>query len=375
MKGSGKTFACLFRQIMSQAALSEVFTTDELARAAGVERLAIEAALASGELRFIAGTRYISGADAVRVGHRLVSEARPESAGLALATPRNGQRHPGMPAFVSTLVHAVLLVAAIWSSLDAVDAVPVEDEPKSDERLVFIMTPGPGGGGGGGGLRNPLPPPRIQRRGPDRPRISVPAVTPKPVAVTARREEPPKELTPVTPPVPKPIEPAPEPLPARVLVAPVVVAATSPQDREGVIQNGRGDADSQGKGDLGGAGSGRGTGNGEGNGAGLGVGSGGGTGGGPYRPGSGIEPPRLLREIKPEYTDEARRRGVTGEVVLEVVVRHDGTVGEVRMVRGLGYGLDQRAVDAVRQWRFSPARRQGAAVDVIVEVAVDFALR
>lgn len=360
---------------MTQAALSEVFTTDELARAAGVEPPAIDAAIKSGELQFIPGTKYIRGAEAVRVGHRLVHEARSDDEGLALAAPRNGRRRPGMPAFVSALVHAVLLVAAIWSSLDAADAVPLEEDPKSDERLVFIMTPGPGGGGGGGGLRNPLPPPRIQRRGPDRPRISVPAVTPKPVLVTAQREEPPKELTPITPPIPKPLEPAPEPLPARVLVAPVVAAATAAQDLEGVIKDGRGDADSQGKGDLGGAGTGRGTGNGEGNGAGLGVGSGGGTGGGPFRPGSGIEPPRLLREVKPEYTDEARRRGVVGEVVLEVVVRNDGSVGEVRMLRGLGYGLDQRAVEAVRQWRFSPARRQGAAVDVIVEVAVDFALR
>jgi TonB family protein len=83
----------------------------------------------------------------------------------------------------------------------------------------------------------------------------------------------------------------------------------------------------------------------------------------------------LLREVKPDYTEDARRRGVNGDVELEIVVRSDGSVGDIRLLRGLGYGLDQRAIDAVRQWRFSPARRLGAPVDVLVEVAVEFKLR
>jgi protein TonB len=79
--------------------------------------------------------------------------------------------------------------------------------------------------------------------------------------------------------------------------------------------------------------------------------------------------------VKADYTDEGRRRGLQGDVVLEIVVRRDGSVGEITVLRGLGGGLDQRAVAAVRQWRFDPARRRGAAVDVIVEVAVEFTLR
>ena len=66
---------------------------------------------------------------------------------------------------------------------------------------------------------------------------------------------------------------------------------------------------------------------------------------------------------------------MTGDVVLEIVVRRDGSVGDVSVLQGLGGGLDQRAVAAVRQWRFSPARRRGEAVDVVVEVAVEFTLR
>jgi protein TonB len=133
--------------------------------------------------------------------------------------------------------------------------------------------------------------------------------------------------------------------------------------------------DSRGPGSGGGAGTGRGTGLGQGDGSGVGPGSGGGTGGGPYRPGSGIEPPRLLREVRADYTEDARRRGVSGDVVLEIVVRRDGSVGDVKVLQGLTGGLNDRAVQAVRQWRFEPARRQGAEVDVIVEVAVEFKLR
>jgi protein TonB len=125
----------------------------------------------------------------------------------------------------------------------------------------------------------------------------------------------------------------------------------------------------------GGTGTGRGTGDGEGLGSGIGPGSGGGTGGGPYRAGSGITAPRLVREVKATYTDEARRRGTTGNVILEIVITRDGTVGDVSVRRGLGAGLDERAVEAVRQWKFTPARRMGEPVDVIVEVAVEFMMR
>jgi periplasmic protein TonB len=82
-----------------------------------------------------------------------------------------------------------------------------------------------------------------------------------------------------------------------------------------------------------------------------------------------------VHEVKADYTDDARRRSISGDVLLEIVVRSDGGVGEVRILRGLGAGLDQRAVQAVRQWRFDPARRKGVPVDVLVEVAVEFILR
>jgi TonB family protein len=82
-----------------------------------------------------------------------------------------------------------------------------------------------------------------------------------------------------------------------------------------------------------------------------------------------------VREVKADYTEEARRANVEGDVLLEIVVRRDGTVGDPRIVKSLERGLDQRAVQAVRQWRFEPARRLGTPVDVMVEVSVEFRLR
>jgi protein TonB len=160
------------------------------------------------------------------------------------------------------------------------------------------------------------------------------------------------------------------------VVAPVATLAANEVDRPGVIDEpAPKESESRGPGVGGGAGSGTGTGLGKGDGSGIGEGSGGGMGGGPYRPGSGVLPPRLLKEVKANYTEEARRANLEGEVVLEIVVRRDGTVSDVRLLNGLSGGLNDRAVAAVRQWRFAPATRFGQAVDVVVEVAVEFKLR
>jgi protein TonB len=380
---------------MPQGLLQDVFTVDEIARAASVPRPLVQALVDAGEVRLIPGTPFLTAADAVFAGRRLRADAAAlpvpdiraaaESPGEAPAAPAPlfsvvaagsgfARRRGSVHAAASSIIHATLLVAVLWwTSHPTESAAPVE-QPRDETRMVFLVTPGPGGGGGGGGLRNPLPARRVERRGPERARVTVPKVTPEKVLTTARREEP-KTPTPAAIPEPKPVERAPEPLASRVLVAPVVTSASNDRDREGVIEKGRENGESQGAGVGGGAGTGQGTGNGQGLGSGIGEGSGGGTGGGPFRPGSGIEAPRLLREVKADYTDDARRRGITGDVVLEIVVRRDGTVGDVKILQGLGAGLDQRAVNAVRQWRFSPARRRGEAVDVIVEVAVEFTLR
>jgi protein TonB len=82
-----------------------------------------------------------------------------------------------------------------------------------------------------------------------------------------------------------------------------------------------------------------------------------------------------VHEVKADYTEDARQRHITGDVLLEIVVQRDGSVGDVKVLQGLSWGLNERAAQAVRQWRFTPARRQGSPVDVIVEVAVEFKIR
>ena len=362
---------------MSQPAPPEVFTADEVARAARVDRAAVQRVIASGELSPIAGTTFITAGEALRIGRRLRADAGrgPAREGIfsaGSAEARSLRRRARVPVLVSSLTHMSIVALILWLGTRTIETAPVDDDLRPETHLVFLISPGPGGGGGGGGLRNPLPVRRVERRSVERRRVSVPEVTPKPV-ITTTRPETPKEPTP--PPTPKPVERAPEPLASRAIVAPVVASAADSSDRDGAVESTQIASASQGSGTGGGAGTGQGTGSGEGSGAGIGEGSGGGTGGGPYRPGSGIEPPRLVREVKAEYTEEGRRRGITGDVVLEIVVRRDGTVGEVTLLRGLGAGLEQRAVAAVRQWRFEPARRRGAPVDVIVQVAVEFTLR
>lgn len=366
---------------MTEVQFPEVFTVEELSRATGATREHLEALIASGRLRRVTGTRFITADEAVRIGRQLRRSAPAVTIVPAeiFSTAGREDRRPGVPAVASSLVHAALFGVAILLSTMNVNTAVTEAPAPERARLVFVVSPGPGGGGGGGGLRNPLPAPTIQRKA-DKPRraITVPAVTPRPVVTTPRRDiTPPKKPTPAAAPIvaPKPTPREPEPLPSNVLVAPVVASASDSRDKEGVIERGKGAANSQGSGAGGGAGSGQGTGNGDGLGSGIGNGSGGGTGGGPYRPGSGIEPPRLVREVKASYTEEARRKSISGEVVLEIVIRSNGSVGDVRVLRGLGAGLDQRAVEAVRQWRFDPAQRKGVPVDVIVEVAVEFMLR
>ena len=93
-------------------------------------------------------------------------------------------------------------------------------------------------------------------------------------------------------------------------------------------------------------------------------------------PGSGVFAPRLLREVKPDYTAAALRARIQGVVTLECVVELDGSVGAVRIVRSLDsvYGLDDEAIREVRQWRFAPGTKDGTPVRVAISIQVSFAL-
>ena len=121
-----------------------------------------------------------------------------------------------------------------------------------------------------------------------------------------------------------------------------------------------------------GMGSGHDGGIGSGNGTGYGPGTGGGLGGGVYHVGGGVSAPLVLSAVDPEYTDEARRAKFTGIVVVALVVDPSGMPQRVHVIRRLGMGLDEKAIQAVQQYRFKPAEYQGRPVPVEVNIEVNF---
>ncbi len=129
---------------------------------------------------------------------------------------------------------------------------------------------------------------------------------------------------------------------------------------------------SNGTGSGAGLGTGSGGGIGSGNGNGYGPGEGGGYGGGTYHVGGGVSAPQLISAPDPEFSDEARRAKYQGVCVVSLIVDAHGNPQRVRVVRPLGMGLDEKAVEAVRQYKFRPAMMQGRAVPVEVNVEVNF---
>jgi TonB family protein len=97
--------------------------------------------------------------------------------------------------------------------------------------------------------------------------------------------------------------------------------------------------------------------------------------GGVYVPGNGVKPPVALQQPLPAYTVEARSAGVEGIVLVQAIIRKDGTVDSFRVLRGLGYGLDESAINTIAtKWRFSPGTLNGEPVDVMANIEVSFRL-
>ena len=93
------------------------------------------------------------------------------------------------------------------------------------------------------------------------------------------------------------------------------------------------------------------------------------------RPGRNITTPRMIRETHPKYTARAIQEKVQGEVLIECIVKADGTVGNTRVVKPLHPDLDRAALDAAAQWVFEPATRDGKPVDVLVTLTMMFTLK
>jgi TonB family protein len=263
------------------------------------------------------------------------------------------------PAFIASLVWHVVAAAAIIVAIRYTPARPITEAVLPDapnSQIVWLSEPGPGGGGGGGGNEMKEPPKQAELPGKDK--ITVPVVkTPDPEPVKETKEEP------------NPVE---------QLNIPAQTLASAANALPGAIEAPPGPpTPSLGSGRGTGAGTGVGSGIGSGTGSGLGPGTGGGTGGGAYRPGTGVTLPVLLQEVKPQYTSDAMRAKVQGTVLLECIVRPDGSVSDVQVLRSLDstFGLDQKAIEAAQKWRFRPGTLQGQPVPVLITIELTFTLR
>ena len=224
------------------------------------------------------------------------------------------------------------------------NALPSFESPD----LVYIQELGLGGGGGGGGNRSPDPPKMS-------PTPKVTSVEPDPIPVATAE--------PIT--EPEPILAA--QVPAMSTITPLAVPGP-PSNTDSL---------SRGPGDDGGAGGKDGTGIGPDKGPGLGPGkSSPGDTDGPQR-GPGITNPTLISNAKPSYTNEAMIRRIQGIVVLDCVVARNGTVDNCTIVKSLDpiYGLDEQAIKAAKQFRFTPGRKQGEPVPVLVRIEIVFTMR
>jgi TonB family protein len=254
----------------------------------------------------------------------------------------------------SHIVFALIVIFGVrYGAAKTVTPALLPDQPNTN--IIWLSQPGPGGGGGGGGNRMKDPPRQAEMPGKDK--ITVPVSKPPKMEMQEVKKEPD---------------------PVAQLNIPAKSLAAAQDSLPGAIEAPPGPPTlSQGSGSGGGAGTGTGTGVGPGTGSGLGPGSGGGTGGGVYRPGNGVTLPRVLHEERPQYTSDAMRAKVQGTVLLECVVKPDGSVGDVQVIRSLDptFGLDQQAVIAARKWRFAPGTRLGEPVPVLITIELTFTLR
>ncbi len=204
------------------------------------------------------------------------------------------------------------------------------------------------GGGGGGGDRSPLPASKGRL-----PKVSLRQFTP-PMAVV---NNPNPKLT---------MEPSIIAPPDVNLPQVNMAQYGDPLAKIGPPSNGPGSGGGIGSGSGGGVGSGKG--------GGFGPGEGGGVGGGVFRVGGGVSAPQLLFKVEPEYSEEARKAKYSGTVLLYIEVDPSGRATNIRVQRSLGLGLDEKAIEAVKKWKFAPGKKDGKPVTVAATIEVNFRL-
>jgi TonB family protein len=257
--------------------------------------------------------------------------------------------------FNSVLVHGVMIAVLVLPFAIERMLQPAKAATKTeivDISPYLAQLEGPKdhtGGGGGGGDRSPTPASKGAV-----PKFSKTQFTP-PMAVLPN-------LEPKLPMQPTLLGPPELKLPQMAMNGPW----GDPQGVLGPASNGPGFGGGIGSGSGGGIGSGRG--------GGLGPGEGGGFGGGAFSVGGGVSAPIPIYKPDPPYSEEARKAKHQGSVVIYIVVDTQGSVVEARVVKPLGLGLDEKALETVRTWKFKPGLRNGTPVAVKVMVEVLFRL-
>ncbi len=160
--------------------------------------------------------------------------------------------------------------------------------------------------------------------------------------------------------------------PSIVMPQPVKLPDAAQMPNLGIPQSQQVALGAQGSGSGSGFGTGAGGGIGNGRGNGIGPGIGGGYGGGLMKVGGVVSAPVLIYSPDPEFSDEARRAKYQGICVVGLIVDAQGNPREARVVRPLGMGLDQKALEAVRQYKFKPALYKGRPVAVAIDIEVNF---
>ncbi|MGA9390844.1 MAG: energy transducer TonB, partial [Candidatus Sulfotelmatobacter sp.] len=258
----------------------------------------------------------------------------------------------------SAVVHVVLLTLLLGASTFGPKAVSHVEK----HEVVTLIAPSPDSyalpvakkvvsGGGGGGEHDVLPAPKGHL-----PKAAMAQITPPSIIL---RNPHPKLAVEPTVVIPPQVRLADNHMPNLGVPSATPLPSAPP---------------SNGTGSGAGIGSGSGGGVGVGHGAGVGAGSGGGIGGGVFKVGGGISAPQPLATPDPEYTEQARLAKTQGTCVLWLIVDDQGHPRDIRVVRGLGMGLDAKAIEAVKQWRFQPALKDGRPVNVQISVEVGFKL-
>src|ERR1041385_2821589 len=259
-------------------------------------------------------------------------------------------------ATLSTAAHILVLAAIIAGTIYLGRRVVVQKQHQEVTLIapnldVPVMKPAKtqSGGGGGGGDRDKFQAPKGNI-----PKPALEQITPP--AIVVRNEHP--KL---------PVQPT-------VVMAPEVKIAMNAPNLGNPTAAMPSGPPSNGTGSGGGIGSGSGGGIGVGAGPGVGEGRGGGIGGGVFRVGGGVSAPKAIFAPDPEYSEEARKAKYQGVCVLSLIVGPDGKPRDIHVARSLGLGLDEKAIQAVNQWKFDPAQKDGKPVAVAINVEVQFRL-